>query len=172
MPACSRDRVLVLVHPGSACGSANYHLGRQVASACRAEMTSLLDSWCGGVIVLDGDLSDELPDYPIFRAAIENALHRARCRGCASIRAIAQDPDQVRVVGDLVENLAMIDAEFVVTGAWYDPTDESGCVNSVVCELKRRDLKTEVAQAVVAHAYEDGDASGGMTRLATPPRFG
>ncbi len=145
----------MLVHPGSACGSANYHLGRRAAAECRAEIAALLENWTGGFIVLDGDLSDELPEYPAFNTAISACLRRARRRGAISVRSEAQDPDQVAVIGDLVKRLEVAGQTFEVTGAWYDPTDESGCVNSVVTELARRGFVVEVASAAVVLPEEE-----------------
>lgn len=69
-------RVLVLVHPGSACGSANFNIGKFEARAARDALCSELDNWRGDVLVIDGELSDELEFYPSFDLAIRDCLQR------------------------------------------------------------------------------------------------
>lgn len=71
------SRVLVVVHPGSCCGSATALLGSSLASACRKDLVQELDEWTGDLLVMDGFLSDELPDYPALDQAIKRALDRA-----------------------------------------------------------------------------------------------
>ena len=76
--AYSSNPILVLVHPGSACGSADMNLGKFEARAARAELAYELDYWHGTLLVIDGELSDELPWYPQLDRAITECL----ARGC------------------------------------------------------------------------------------------
>ncbi len=42
------ERVLVVVHPGSACGSANFNIGQFEARSAREELADELTRWDGG----------------------------------------------------------------------------------------------------------------------------
>jgi hypothetical protein len=126
-------KTLVIVHPGSCCGSANDHYGsRSTANAVRDGLVYEWNSWQGGVIVIDGELSDELPDYPELNSALSGILARAKQNGLISIRRFGHDPDQVSVIKTLLKklNLPTGAVHFDVTGAWYY-NDTEGCVTSV-----------------------------------------
>ena len=151
-----QSRTLVVVHPGSACGSADYNLGRNEARAARDAITQLCNDWTGHVIVLDGMLSDELEEYPVFARAITGLLVRAREAGYLAIRHDAEDPMQVDVVGALIsEHDVLKQSRMTVTGAWYYPDDtEFGCVNSVIDAINALGGHAEVAEAVCSIAPE------------------
>jgi hypothetical protein len=91
------DPVLIVVHPGSACGSADFHMGRSLADDCRQLLIKRLDAWQSHVVILDGELSDELTDYPAFNEALDNVMRRASDMGKFTERRLADDPDQVQV---------------------------------------------------------------------------
>lgn len=121
-------KTLILVHPGSLCGSANFNLGRVEARAVRDAVVADLRVWDGNVLVLDGFLSDELDDYPDLQSAIDEAVARAAGFGR---RIEADDPEHADLaVAFLQEQALPADVQVSLTGAWYDPTDESGCVNA------------------------------------------
>lgn len=159
------NKVLVLVHPGSACGSANYNLGREAADLARIEMTDMLNAWDGDIIVLDGDLSDELPRFPVFADAIRSAVRRARRAGCVAIREVANDPEQVDAIKRIASMHDLTRSSVVVSGAWYDPTDESGCVNSVIHALNDVGVRAVLAEAVCAES-DDADQNEGRPSAA------
>lgn len=145
------NQILVLVHPGSACGSATSNIGRQSANAARDGLCLELRTWTGGLIVLDGELSDELPSYPSLQDAINAALQRANSAGQVSIRRMANDPDQVTEIKSIISDLGARKALFVVTGAWYQSSDGGGCVGSVLealrdagCEAKLSDYAVDI----------------------------
>lgn len=142
--------ILVLVHPGSACGSANFNIGRDEARGARDCLAHELRNWIGGVIVLDGELSDELPSYPDFANAIDEALAKARADGHVAIRTMASDPDQIRVIKEIVEQLGepAMRATFTVTGAWYHP-EERYCVGSVIDALREIGCTADVCESAV-----------------------
>lgn len=142
------DSVLILVHPGSACGSANFNLGKQAANAAREGLCIELQQWSGGVVVLDGDLSDELCDYPELRQQINDALHRAAARGATSIRCMANDPDQVAASQEIAQSLDP-DTHFWVTGAWYQSSDGGGCAGSVLAALQALDRRVDLSDYVI-----------------------
>lgn len=143
--------ILILVHPGSACGSANFNNGYKSAEASRRELIDALNQWDGGVLVIDGDLSDELPDYPMFNRAIESALARAQEHGHISRRVMGNDPDQVDRSREFVASLPDQgkSMRFEVTGAWYHPEDGMGCVGSVINELKKMNCQVYLGDSAV-----------------------
>jgi len=73
-------KILVIVHPGSCCGSADMNLGRYEAGALRDYLADTVNAWRGPVLVIDGNLSDELAQtaYESLGRAIKNALRRAK----------------------------------------------------------------------------------------------
>lgn len=121
-------KTLILVHPGSLCGSANFNLGRVEARAVRDAVVADLRAWAGNVLVLDGLFSDELDDYPDLQSAIDEAVARAPVFGR---RIDADDPEHADLAVAFLQQQALpADVEVSLTGAWYDPTDASGCVNA------------------------------------------
>ena len=127
-----RGPLLVVVHPGSACGSADFHFGRQAAEACRQLITDRISGWSGHIIVVDGDLSDELPGHPKLQHAIEQGLARAIEAGNTSERLMAcdlTDADWPRTVQRAVRQVPA--SHVVITGAWYHPDGDGGCCNAV-----------------------------------------
>lgn len=79
-----------------------------------------LNGWQDGVIVIDGELSDELPRYPQFNQAIQGVLARAKAKGLLSIRRMVDDPAQIRVIKAILTRLKIPKDQsyFKVTGAW------------------------------------------------------
>jgi len=145
------ERVLVVVHPGSACGSATYNLGRTEAQSARGELADELTRWDGGVVVVDGELSDELPYYPHLANAIDGALARAAAAGHLSVRLEGDDPDQVAVIEALAaeQNWKERGVTCAVTGAWFHPKDGSGCVGGVHKALLALGIGAEVSNHAV-----------------------
>lgn len=143
---------LVIVHPGSACGSANYNIGRFEARAARDAIASLCDHWDTGVIVLDGETSEDLAEFPMFAGAIERAVERARGAGHLAIRQYAHDPDQVEAIQEIARSHPhLLASPVLVTGAWYHPENDGfGCVNSVIDAINAMGGQAVVAEAVVA----------------------
>jgi hypothetical protein len=126
--------VLVVVHPGSLCGSADFNLGSEAAESVRVAITDELQNWTGDVLVLDGYLSDELVFYPELRDAINDAVDRAKGFG---ERLVADDPDHAQIAVDFLRQHALaLNTPINLTGAWYDPEDEFGCVNATCDALK------------------------------------
>lgn len=128
-------KLLILVHPGSACGSSNESIGRDVARACREEMAREIDAWEGDFLVLDGFLSDELAHYPMFGGAIDRAVARNAAAGHYAVRergCDAEEPYTADTVRRLIlEGKINPSMSVKLTGASYDPKDEEGCVNGV-----------------------------------------
>lgn len=150
--------ILVLVHPGSACGSANYNLGRTEARCARESLVHCLDDHAGGLIVIDGDFSDELPDYPDLNQAIHKAIQRATDAGQVALRVMGddgQDFNQTRAIASVLEAHPDLKSHpFIVTGAWYeaptpDDTEPGGCVGSVLTALATLGVRAHVDESAV-----------------------
>lgn len=127
----------VLVHPGSACGSADMNLGKYDARAARDGLVLDIGSVDGDLLVIDGSLSDELAAHPLFDAAIRDALTDARARGHVGRRVRGSDDedyDQTHAARDYIagEMLSPETHHIRLTGAWYDHDGDQGCINSVL----------------------------------------
>jgi hypothetical protein len=156
----SKPPILVLVHPGSACGSADFNIGHIEARAARDGLCFELDAWAGGILVIDGGFSDELPEYPTLNAAIEGALERSLKAGLVSQRVMGDDPEQSDRAREFI-GLLGADAQaytFCITGTWYMPDDGGGCVGSVLEVFQAAGLTAEVSDhAVVLPDEEEQD---------------
>lgn len=148
-------RVLIVVHPGSACGSADFHHGRAYAGSERDMLVRALDSWSGPVVVVDSDLSDEIARYPELARAVHDVLERAR-RTSHSARLLAHDDqedydciDWVSQVRDHV--MATGIGQALITGAWYhDDDDDGGCVNAVYDALVDEGMTVDVHDSALS----------------------
>lgn len=172
----SGDPILVVVHPGSACGSADFNIGKYDAQASRDGLVREFENWHGGVIVLCGELDDELPDYPQLNAALSSLLERAKAAGKVSIRVKAHDPAQITVIKRLLKKPENQGSKYIVTGAWlYD--NEEGCVGSVVQAIRSMGLPVTVSDMAVTDSEqpeeddeeEDGTAKQAGEKTASGP---
>lgn len=151
--------LLVMVHPGSACGSADMNLGKSQASAERAGLINDLNAWKGHLLIVDGELSDEIPRYPQFDTAIIAALNAAKQAGHASGRIFACDNLTPSWPGKVAKAVSKLKLEpqnrIVLTGAWYF-TDNSGagCVNATERALRKAGFQNIQISDNVVH---DGD---------------
>lgn len=139
------ERILVVVHPGSACGSADFNLGTD-AGAAREALAAEIMAWSDDMLVIDGDLSDELEHYAVLAIALDNAGDDKRRR---MVRTVACDLHEgwPAMVGTTV------DAEWpngphdiLITGAWLHG-DGGGCVNAVLQAVGHH--KVDVARSVM-----------------------
>lgn len=133
--------MLVVVHPGSACGSADFNLGLIPASQYRDRMARTIHDWDGEIVVVDGVQSSEIPVYAQISLALENA--KERVSGFRRIEACWSDDDwQNRVYEEMGDGAGR---KALVTGAWYHREDDGGCVNAVLEVLGRRGYEPEVS---------------------------
>jgi GNAT superfamily N-acetyltransferase len=149
--AAKPESILVIVHPGSACGSADFNYGsRDTADAERTGLIREWTNWRGGVIVIDGELSDELPDYPELNAALTSVVDRAKSAGKVSLREYGQDPAQVRVIKQVVKTRGWTpaDVQFSCTGAWAY-SDSDGCVGDVNKVLRQMGFSSKITDAAL-----------------------
>ncbi len=126
-------RLLVVVHPGSACGSADFNLGKSVGQAARDYLASDIASWNGPILIIDGELSDELPNYPQLNTAINHALAYAKTNRMISTRIYGDDSasmHQAHAARQFIkQNLNPAEWHIELTGAWVD--NKIGCVVDV-----------------------------------------
>lgn len=165
--------LLVLVHPGSCCGSANDLIGRDLAQAARQDIARDLKNWEGDLLVLDGFLSDELPHYPMFAAAIDEAVARNRAAGHWAVRehgCDAEEPYTHQTVARLLAESKMVpDTMVKLTGASYDPADECGCINGVYDQLEAAGFRSlEVLDSCVAMPGDYDDEEEGDLEAVGP----
>lgn len=158
--------VLIVVHPGSACGSADFNLGRDLADRQRLNMQEAVEQWTGPVAVIDGLFGDELdPDawrrpWREWGEAIEGALARAKDAGHLSERVMGADDgstplNQMEAARKLAEDhgLSPQDTPIVLMGAWVD-AQGGGCVHAVREELEEMGFSVTVAEAMDLDAEE------------------
>lgn len=160
-------QAIVLVHPGSAVGSANDQLGKSVARAEREAMAHELDGWSGHVIVIDGDFSDELPRHELFDRAIRACVDRNAAAGFLALRVYGDDnsshmrqEDAIAAVLD-EHGARLAGAAFVLTGAWWEPETSGGCVGSVLEVVRERGFTASVSDTAMLPAWsrdEEQDA--------------
>lgn len=150
------SKLLIIVHPGSACGSADMNLGRDAAEIQRLEMQMLVQDWEGGVAVIDGDLSEELSggrsSWSEWGRSIDQALARAKQEGLLAVRVMGDDDGDYRqqdAARDLVANYNLLptDTRITLTGAWIDDSGD-GCVHSVRETLEELGFTVRIEDAM------------------------
>ena len=151
----SQEDFLVVVHPGSCCGSADMNLGRYDAQACRDGLIALLERHSGPILVVDGELSDELEgdfgSYGRLGKAIRDAVERAAASGYHAQRIYGpddEDPHFTDILPPVFADLAPVHGQrtFVLCGAWHD--DElGGCVDAVEKIVTAAGLKVRQDEA-------------------------
>ena len=154
------NQLLIVVHPGSACGSADMNLGRDNADMQRCFMQTVVENWEGGIVIIDGELSDELaPNYSRdawdqWGRALDNAIERARINGHLSLRVMGDDGGMSelnqmeaarKVVGDY--DITPENTAITLTGAWIDD-EGGGCVHSVREELAALGFQARIEDAM------------------------
>lgn len=136
--------ILFIIHPGSACGSADFNLGDETADWAREALIDDVSGWTsGGVVVVYGHFSDELASrrYVDLRSALDSAIIEARSRGDVADRVFGYDdgsPSTREALASVCHRLSLTpdSCDIAVTGAWYDPSNRSGCVNDA-CQFFR-----------------------------------
>lgn len=175
-------KTLVLVHPGSLCGSADWRFGRDARQYRNAIAQQILEH-DGNFVVIDGFLTDEI--YRSFDDVIEtglsNAVQAASRTGClnsvSAVRLYGCDTGEpafeewedcsAHCLSDDFTGQAHA-AEFLsdqlktsaieVTGAWATLDGSSGCVNNVAAVLRSQmpHVNVRISQTALFEEYEDG----------------
>ena len=154
------NTLLIVVHPGSACGSADMNLGRDNADMQRCFMQTVVEGWEGGIVIIDGELSDELAPnsgrdaWDQWGRALDNAIERARQNGHLSLRVMGDDGgmselNQMEATRKVVEDYALTpeNTAITLTGAWIDD-EGGGCVHSVREELAKLGFQARIEDAM------------------------
>lgn len=179
-PPVKKKSFLVIVHPGSACGSADFNIGKTSARAYREHMEGEIDARTQPVLVIDGELSAELKDesYSDLGRSITSAVRRARRGGMIGQRIWGCDnvpPNHHETVPEWIKKSGLNPAEWYIelTGAWYDPSDESGCVNAVYKYFQAAGFTCDVLDSAVPmedeeeHSEEDDEE---IQEAQVPPK--
>lgn len=168
--------LLILVHPGSLCGSANFNLGRKIASWIRDEVAEDLIAWKADLLVLDGFLSDEIPSYRRLDQALRAALEDTS-GGQHRLRLKAEDPEHAAIAVNFLRRAGYpLETTISLTGAWFDENDEEGCVNATRAALARagysnvsvRDSAARIDPEHYGEAIEHEDDSATVVPGAGP----
>jgi len=128
---------LVIVHPASACGSADFSLGPDAAASDRARLIGTIERWRGPSVVIDNDLTPELQVYEPLCVALRSLDDPIRVDACAT------EADWVRKAFTTIEDTGL--RRFVMTGAWHHPDDHSGCIDAITSMMDQRDMQWEIA---------------------------
>lgn len=132
---------MILVHPGSTCGSADFNLGIE-AGALREALAAEVQAWPHDMMIVYDALSDELEHYAVLGLVIENAKERSGRRVIdekACDQTGAHWPEIVR--SRFTQEWPEGPYKITVTGAWYSDDGSAGCVNSVAQALNGHDIK-------------------------------
>lgn len=156
------QKILVIVHPGSCCGSADMNLGRYEARPLRDYLAAAVNAWRGPVLVIDGCLSDELrePAYEHLGRAIKNALRRAKYAKLPAKREWGCDdcgPGSSGATEALIKQRLIATGDHVVlTGAWATRGETWGCVNGAANVLDAAGISNEFHDSAF-YELEDED---------------
>lgn len=148
-------KILVLVHPGSACGSTDMSLGLSTGAAERQGLIQDLNSQSPqALVILEGLFNNELswPKYLDLGQAITSLTTRTKDAGGQVFRRTAPDPTQMLVIRRLVSEQKWHPSHitFDLTGAWTNSEDPgSGCVNSVALALRKMGFTATIRDSAV-----------------------
>ena len=151
--------LLVIVHPGSACGSADFNLGSNFAGrAARELLAADIEVWNGALLVIDGSLSDELPRHPRLNTAILRALGTARAHRAIAERRYGDSkirPHQDETAKRFITYMKLVPAEWHIelTGAWAD--EDTGCVSDVRDVFHENGFATHIRDSALLMGASD-----------------
>lgn len=142
--------VMVIVHPGSCCGSADMNLGRYEARSLRDGLVNRLQAWTGPIFIIDGTMSDEIhwSQYEELGRAIRNAIRRARYHRHAAKREWGCDDNGPGSSGAMEALLARgeiaLGDRVYLTGAWTTNHKDWGCINGAAKVLDDAGIRNEI----------------------------
>lgn len=120
------QQILIVVHPGSMGGSADFNLGAQ-AQEVRGRVLDEILKHKGPVVSVLGELQDEIGAYP--------ELRDIQKRTDTSFESGPGEDELQAVAQEISSYFNSPDLSFIVTGAWADQAD--GCAYTVYETLKR-----------------------------------
>jgi len=162
----NRYPILVVVHPGAACGSADFVLGSWDAADARDNLIREANKWEGGVIVLQDSAMHEtgqagLESWERWGDALKALVSRAKASGLVAIEQPAYNetpPHHDEVIRALLANPKNRGTNYVVTGAWVFSDESGGCVLDVYSAIIRLGYKAEISEdALRDNVWTDDD---------------
>ena len=168
---------LVVVHPGSMFGSAEHNMGRSEARDAREAVLGEMEEAAAaglGVALIHGPLSDEIGPVSLRRIAGARASCLARGAaflhvwGCDAGRPapdgfapLDHEADGLTEAADWLAAVIPQGVRVTVSGAWHDPSGESGCVTLVDerMRLARPGSETRVSDAALFLPDDEPDPS-------------
>ena len=133
--SAENEKIMVLVHPGTACGTADYNLGDE-APGLRDALAFEVMAWEHDLFVIDGEMSDELQHYAMLGLAVENALDARNRRVVRHKACDFAHPEWTDGVGRRFDQVWPGGPHDVtITGAWAQE-DGRGCVDMMVDRLR------------------------------------
>lgn len=130
--------VLIVVHPGSLCGS--YHTNPAFRAATLSSLLREISEWPGAFALVHGEFHDEIGHYPNIEAALKIA---AAARESRRYEAEPTDVDLERAAIRIFQDFKLQGRHAMVTGAWADPAD--GCVTAVSASLLRLGANVKIS---------------------------
>lgn len=127
---------LVIVHPASTCGSADFSLGPDRADCDRVRLVATIEGWRGPSVVIDNDLTPELQDYESLDNALRSLDEPMRVNACAT------ESGWVRKAFTAIESTGL--RRYMVTGAWHHPEDHSGCIDAITSMMEEEGIQWEI----------------------------
>jgi hypothetical protein len=154
----------VIVHPGSLCGSADFDLGREGGDSLRKAVLADLASLSGHVLVIHGELSDEIADYPdlfeglqAMRARIKGERHSYTSITACALGAEDWEQDVAAALAKLLKRIGHL-PPCLITGAWFYG-DGNGCVEAVAEIATQAGLTPKILPGAMSQIVP-GQASG------------
>lgn len=136
-------KALVVVHPGSTCGSADFNMGGIPAAQARERLANTLHRWTDQVLVIDGELSDELEHYAMPALAINNHADHGRLE--RTVACGFTSDDWVEQACTFIAERVAPDTQLLLTGAWHQKGDRQGCIDAVQENLASLGFSTEIS---------------------------
>lgn len=145
--------VLVVVHPDSACASADFqYTSPDIAQWRREALAQEISEWEDNIIVMDGEYRDQLrsQEFEELNNAIDDCLHDAALKNLIALRTSATDQDLAATIQRILNRLYLLKRQtiFHITGAWYK-NDGSGCVATVTNALTLKGYTAFVAESAL-----------------------
>ncbi len=135
--------MLIVIHPGSACGSADFNLGYVEAARTREALAQTIHNWDGPMVIIDGELSGELEKDAVIGLAIENAICSNRATRIPWKDTSAWAEHAAQTIKELTNGPVSL------TGAWYEDEGHMGCVNAVEDALGNIGVETIILPCVL-----------------------
>ena len=140
-------KTLIVVHPGSACGSADFNLGDVKGSQAREKLSNTLFTWEGDVLVIDGELSNELHHYPLPSLALKNKTDTGKVK--RTLACSLNDENWVEKACQFVSQNVAPETTVLLTGAWHEPDGKTGCIDTIEKNLNDMGYKTSISDCAL-----------------------